>query len=346
MSTEGRKALEIATVVSGMLDGRAVEVCPSPAELGNWISTLLERYGCEVRPAPDLAPQRVRFGGQEEEAWTDQGSAERYGLRYSLMMAETTFRRLLQPHPEVDRNLLESFRSILAARPSPSQAYYQECIDAESSLRRALAIRRELGPGLHSVLFVGDDDATSIALALLEPSWPLWVIDIDERLLEFLRLAAERLGATLVTEVVDVRFGPPLHLKHRFSGVALDPPRLFKFCLEFLRFSASCLSRVEPSKVFWSDHPEGTLGFDALLNELSTLGLVMLSIDRELHRYDPAAMSSQSAGSELEKKDYFEFLDRLSATFRLDPRWLPSLASLSHPWSHLYILGRGSDGPH
>ena len=344
MRTDDGQALGIASIVSRMLDGHAIEACPTPQELAGWIDTLLRRYGCDVRPTPDLAPH-ARFGRQLEEDWSDTGSAERYGLRYSLMMAETTFRRLLDPHPALDPTLLDSFRSILADRPSPTQDFYQLCIDPESSLRRALAIKHELGRGMHSVLFVGDDDATSIALALLEPSWPLWVIDIDERFLDFLRSAAERLEATLRTEAVDVRFAIPLHLKARFSGVVLDPPRLFKLCLEFLRFSVGCLSSIAPARMFWSDHPEATLGFDALLEALPSLDLSVLAVYPELHRYNHAAMRSQIGGNESEGSDYMELLDLLSATFRLDPLWLRSLASFTQPWSHLYVLGRGSGLP-
>jgi predicted methyltransferase len=75
-----------------------------------------------------------------------------------------------------------------------------------------------------TVLCVGDHDLTSVAVALAEPDAELLVVDVDQRVLEYIgRVAAER-GLPITTAFADLRIGLPPSFTGRADLVFTDPP--------------------------------------------------------------------------------------------------------------------------
>lgn len=318
----------LASLLGRVATGQAVEVRPSAAQFSAWIQDLRLRLGCDT-PSVAIEPARraTLFNPQaSRDDDVERGTDWKRLLGISFQMAEITYQRLLSPLPAVDSALLSRFGELLEDRPRPAKGFEQAPIDLASSVRRAAEIKRVLGPGLESVIFIGDDDATSVALALLEPNYRLRVVDIDERVLLSIQKAAAKLGADLTTEQLDLRDGVPFHLTGRFSGAVLDPPRWYAAEVRFLRFAADCLARHEASRVFWCEHPLLTPSYPQVLEKLPALRLRLLEVVENLHRF--------------EATDYY--LDDLGPPppeLGLDIEWIRSLVRQSDFWSHLHVLG-------
>jgi hypothetical protein len=319
-------ALRLARLVSGAATGQPVAEPPSAAALSDWIQILRERFSA-VEACGAGEPPVTEDPTRRETDWA-------FLLAVSLEMAEITYRKLLAPPSPLDAGQLERFRALLGERPAAAEGYHQAPIEPDSALRRAGAIRRALGPGLHSVLFVGDDDAASLALGLLEPGYRIWVVDIDERLLEHLQSAADRAGIELSAERLDLRHGVPFHLDGRFAGVVTDPPRWYAAVVRWLRFAAGCLSRQEPARIFWADHPALTRGYAAALGQLPALGLRLVEVIKDLHRFPPPGY-------------YLEGIGPVPEPYGLELEWLRELVEQGQFWTHLHVLGwdRRASGP-
>ncbi|MEM6531551.1 MAG: bis-aminopropyl spermidine synthase family protein [Myxococcota bacterium] len=91
----------------------------------------------------------------------------------------------------------------------------------ETSLRRALHVGDAEHVGRKEILCLGDDDLVSVALARLGHS--VTVYDIDDYLLDFLRLASKDLGLGLTIEEVDLRDPLRKTQRERFDVVLTDP---------------------------------------------------------------------------------------------------------------------------
>jgi hypothetical protein len=343
MSEPASEGLQLARLIGEALDGRLVVEAPTSQELAAWIGLLLERYDCAAPLTLEPAPFRGFLAQGASAQSAGPRPFDRFALRFALKMAEITYRHARSPLPPIDQALLSRFRTLIGERPAAILQFHQLQCDVESSLRRALKIRETIGPGLHSVLFVGDDDATSIALALMEPTYRFRVIDIDERVVGLLEGAAREIQVDLSTERLDLRFGAPPHLLGRFDAVVTDPPRNFRKCRDFLRFAASCLGKYVQARIFWSDHPEWTVGYANLVAGLDQLGLQLLEVCPELQRYaDAPDFLEDPASSDPSTIRYYEIVDGVSAAFGIRREWFRSLLDFTHLWSNLHVLSWGA----
>ncbi|MEO1174138.1 MAG: bis-aminopropyl spermidine synthase family protein, partial [Myxococcota bacterium] len=91
----------------------------------------------------------------------------------------------------------------------------------ETSLRRALHVGDAARVGRKEILCLGDDDLVSVALARLGHS--VTVYDIDDYLLDFLRLASDELDLGLTIEEVDLRDPLRKTQRERFDVILTDP---------------------------------------------------------------------------------------------------------------------------
>jgi hypothetical protein len=347
------RALHLASLIGEAATGRPVHELVSAAVFAGWIDELLERHGCSE---PPRLPETARSGFLGAARTERSGASpifEEFFLRLELKMAQATYRHLVAPGVPEDATLLARFEELVGERAQPSARYFQGLVDRPSSLRRAIAMNERIGSGLSSVLFVGDDDTTSVAFALIAPQHDIRVIDIDERVLEVIRKASALLDVPIVTETVDLRQGVPFHLARRFDGVATDPPRNYRSCMTFLRFAEGCLSAAPRARIYWSDHPDWNFGHAEVMASLPRLGLRCDEILPELHVYpDPlhTAFDAEAWTADPDDPDdvmgtYFQILDALARRFELDPHWVREVARWSWPWSHLHVLARATAPP-
>lgn len=95
---------------------------------------------------------------------------------------------------------------------------------AETAARRARWLDETFDlPGAHLVC-VGDHDLTSLAVLAIRPDLRVTVVDVDERLLEFIAAQAARRGHVVDCWHADLRFGLPPVVAESADLVFTDPP--------------------------------------------------------------------------------------------------------------------------
>lgn len=123
------------------------------------------------------------------------------------------------------QNVYRQLSRIRANIPIQTEPYRQQPCTPETALQRALYCLGDLSPS-GRILLLGDDDLTSVALALVakerQLDIELTVVDIDTRLLDAVSAAIRPLGIKLEAKRVDL-FGHGHDLHNRFDLVLADP---------------------------------------------------------------------------------------------------------------------------
>lgn len=126
------------------------------------------------------------------------------------------------PAPPIpDAGIAERLQDRLSQKV-PDVGWGQLFASARSSAARVEWIVRDLPPIGRSVLFLGDDDLTSVLLAA-SISGDVTVLDADPHVLEQVAEAAAEEGLSIETVQHDLRRPIPDHLRRRFDSVCCDP---------------------------------------------------------------------------------------------------------------------------
>jgi hypothetical protein len=94
----------------------------------------------------------------------------------------------------------------------------------ETVQRRAEFLAERFSLDGADVLFLGDHDLTSLALALAVPGARIAVVDVDEDLLAYIDRSARDLDLSIACRFGDLRLGLPWSLQHGSDLVFTDPP--------------------------------------------------------------------------------------------------------------------------
>ncbi|MGE0491239.1 MAG: bis-aminopropyl spermidine synthase family protein [Vulcanimicrobiota bacterium] len=266
----------------------------TPAEFWQRLEQLLHRQGCHRRPA----------------SLNTEPGFQRWILRYGLRMAGHTYDRLHHPPPTPPPAWSQAFEQLLPEAPAESERYAQGRIDFDSTWRRAQRLAAHLSSGA-SVLFLGDDDATSVALSLLG-QFSIAVVDLDPRVLDWLAGS----GLPLDLEQADVR-RLPRRFQAAFGAVVIDPAREATLGAAFVRAARTSLG--PGGLLAWSDHPDWNHAYPRLASLLRDLAPV--EEQPNWHRYQIA------------------YWDDSTAHFHgLDPDWMRRLCQSIALWSNLRLL--------
>lgn len=261
------------------------------------------------------------FSGRIERLVQRFQSSDRlqsFYMLYSLRMTEITYQRLHRPAPGPDERVLQEFLRQLKPYPEASQEFSQGAVDPASSLRRAETVHEYLG-GSGRVLFLGDDDATGLALSLLG-DYQIQAIDIDERIIAWLA----EMG--VAGEVQDLRHLPDRYLGV-FQAVVTDPSRDLELAGAFLKAAQGCLA--SDGLLFWADHPDWNQAAHALVESAQQQGLKLLEVRSNWHSYEPHVISDSTARH-----------------FRIPPRWFHELVAVARIWSHLHVFSKDQGRQH
>lgn len=117
----------------------------------------------------------------------------------------------------------EKFKSIFRNIPRAIEKYDQGSMRPEDAFSRAMFIN-ERGDLIESdMLIIGDDDLISIASIILGPPRRIVVMEIDERITQFIKNVTEKLDYDVEVVVYDVRKELPEKLKRKFDVFVMDP---------------------------------------------------------------------------------------------------------------------------
>lgn len=260
-----------------------------------------------------------RFKSQDRpEDYADYDKFHRWIFRYALKMADVSYRRLLEPAPAPDPELLERFVAAVTPYPEASREHFQGSVDPASSIRRAMEVQNMLQDQDNpAILCMGDDDATSVALAMLGEK-NVTALDIDERIITWLQKAAQEVGVTVETCTHDLRELPD-SFKGGFAAVVTDPTPDFALARFFLKAAHSCLK--PRGFIFWADHPDWNVHCDSHVQAAAAMGLKLHKVFENYHTYKATVYDDTTA----------EHLN-------VSPDWIRRLAAQIRVWSHLYVF--------
>ncbi len=131
--------------------------------------------------------------------------------------------------------LLERFREVVRDRPSPVREFDQGYVTPETTVARIILMNARVDLKGKNVFVIGDDDLTSIALMLSDLPRNITVLDIDERLLNFIGAVAEKIGyrnAELLA--FDLRKPLPSEIQGKFDTFLTDPPETIEAFKAFI----------------------------------------------------------------------------------------------------------------
>lgn len=195
-----------------------------------------------------------------------------------------------QAEPPAD--LLDRIRSHIEGVPAPLPALDHVQATPETVLRRAGWLDEEYDLRQARLLFLGDHDLTSLAVRALRPDARLTVVDVDDRILEYIDDLSD---GSIRTVHTDLRFGLPLAVAGSADVVFSDPPYTQAGMALFAARGIECLERPKEGRLllaygYSERHP--TLGRQ-VQRELLSLGLTFEAIIPDFNRYTGA----QAVGS-------------------------------------------------
>ena len=132
------------------------------------------------------------------------------------------------------KDVLNKFRIIIKDRPPALSQFDQAFIKDEDVIKRVEFIYQR-GDLLNSkILIIGDDDLLSIALALTKLPQIVYVIEIDQRLTDFINKTSKKFNLNIKTLKYDVREPLPESFINKFDVFVTDPVETEKGLKSFL----------------------------------------------------------------------------------------------------------------
>lgn len=135
----------------------------------------------------------------------------------------------------------EKFHELAQNRPAAAQEFDQGYVTEETTVARIalLYVRGDLVG--KEILVLGDDDLVSLAASLTGLPRRVVALDVDPRIVQFLRDAARAENLALEVYQHDLREPLPAELLRRFDAFVCDPPESFPGYLAFAHRGISAL---------------------------------------------------------------------------------------------------------
>lgn len=130
----------------------------------------------------------------------------------------------LETTKEQLEKLVSLFSKYSESRPKPDRNLDQFYATEETVLQRAVLLGNIPNISRKQLLFLGDDDLTSMAFTLLFKAEKVTVVDIDSRLLQFLKMVAQKEGLPIEIFEHDLRNPLPKSQFKRYDVAFFDPP--------------------------------------------------------------------------------------------------------------------------
>lgn len=155
--------------------------------------------------------------------------------------------------------LLEDFKEISQQRPPAIAEYDQGYVDPVSTVARVAVMYQRGDLENQDILLIGDDDLTSIAIALTGMARRITVLEVDDRLVDFIaHQARERGWANLSVYQYDVRRPLPQEFQGRYDTFLIDPVETLVGIRLFLSRCAVSLRGKGSSGYFGLTHLEAS----------------------------------------------------------------------------------------
>lgn len=171
-----------------------------------------------------------------------KGRVNRAELRYMpRLCGACKGRRITLPKPY--RGLLRKFRRAVRGRPAPKDDYYQGFVGELDVAARIALMNYHGDVADKKIILIGDDDLLSVALALTGLPSRIVVLDVDERIGDFIDGVNEKHGLTIEFLRYNVEGPLPKTLLNRFDAFSSEPLETESGMKAFLSRGVACLRK-------------------------------------------------------------------------------------------------------
>jgi len=139
------------------------------------------------------------------------------------------------------REILKEFKRIVKQRPRPTLDFFQGYMQEEDVIARVALMHHYGDLYKKDFILIGDDDLLSIALSLTQLPSRITVLDIDERLGDFIRNANEKYGFDIEFRRYNVAEPLPKDLIGNFDVFSSEPLETLTGLKAFVSRGISCL---------------------------------------------------------------------------------------------------------
>lgn len=184
-------------------------------------------------------------------------------------------------------DLLEKFEGLVKFRPKAIPEYDQGYIRPKDTIARVFLMYQLGDIQGKDILLLGDDDLTSLALLLTQ--WPrrVTVLEIDERILEFIDKIKTKEGWNNVDLIhYDVGETIPNKIERKFDVFFTDPVETIVGIRLFLSRCVSTLKGIEGVGYFGLTHLEASRKkWHIIQQDILDMGFVITDIIRNFQTY-------------------------------------------------------------
>ncbi|UCD96558.1 MAG: GNAT family N-acetyltransferase [Candidatus Bathyarchaeota archaeon] len=184
--------------------------------------------------------------------------------------------------------LMEILKSRLTRRPMPLPEIDQSHGTPETALLRALFMLEKGDVEGRRVLFLGDDDFTSLAVGLMNAAREVAVIDVDQRILATINEMAEDEGFACSCIHHDLRDPLPDSLLNRFDVVFTDPPYTLNGLALFLSRAITALQRKSGAVIYLAFAHQPPRRMLTVQKIVTSMGLALTERQLRFNRYEGA----------------------------------------------------------
>ena len=228
------------------------------------------------------------------------------------------------------KELLDRWNQVTNGRPEAIEVFDQGFISPEGVIRRVAYIY-DRGDLLDAEIFImGDDDLLSIALALTGLPKRVQVVEIDERLVNFINKVAEKENLSLRAEVFDAQQALPDKFKGKFDIFITDPVETLPgFTLFVSRATSSLkgigcagylgLTTIEASKEKWFEIEKRFLEMGFVITDIRRRFSVYPLGDISFSRYQEKCQVYKEIGVKADRDWYTSSFIRLEAVKQPKP---------------------------
>ncbi len=204
------------------------------------------------------------------------------------------------------REAFREYKKIAENRPEAIEVYDQGFISVEGVMRR-VEFLYERGDLASSIFIVGDDDLFSLASSLTGLPKKVTVVEIDERLVNFINDTAKEYGLPVEAKVYDVQQAFPDELRKKYDVFVTDPVETIPGLKLFLSRGVSTLRGVGCSGYFGLTTLEASRKkWYEIQQMIHDMGFVITDMIRKFSVYPE------------EEKNFFRFQEKLPVVEKLN----------------------------
>lgn len=185
-------------------------------------------------------------------------------------------------------NLLSSRKD---RRPVPKRSFDQFTATIETTARRAALLDFLGDVKAKRILFLGDDDFTSVAIGNIKSHQDITVVDIDSRILDNIGAISDELNLGIKRVNHDLRKPIPASLKGKFDIVFTDPPYTPEGIQLFVSRALDAIDQENrAARIYfcYGNSDRAKERFLPIQNAITAMGLMLRWIFDRFNRYEGA----------------------------------------------------------